>query len=150
MKLAEALSERARLQTKISELNQRINDSSIIQEGDEPIEDIQALFDELSANYSELETYIFRINNTNLNAIVEGESITKMLSRRDVLSSKVRTLQDILSHCSTSNNRYSRNEIKYICTIDVAKLRKELDLNAKKLRELDLKIQSLNWTIDLL
>ncbi len=150
MKLAEALSERARLQTKISELNQRINDSSIIQEGDEPVEDIQALFDELSANYSELETYIFRINNTNLNAIVEGESITKMLSRRDVLSSKVRTLQDILSHCSTSNNRYSRNEIKYICTIDVAKLRKELDLNAKKLRELDLKIQSLNWTIDLL
>lgn len=150
MKLAEALSERARLQTKISELNQRINDSSIIQEGDEPVEDIQALFDELSANYSELETYIFRINNTNINAIVEGESITKMLSRRDVLSSKVRTLQDILSHCSTSNNRYSRNEIKYICTIDVAKLRKELDLNAKKLRELDLKIQSLNWTIDLL
>ncbi len=150
MKLAEALSERARLQTKISELNQRINDSSIIQEGDEPVEDIQALFDELSANYSELETYIFRINNTNLNAIVEGESITKMLSHRDVLSSKVRTLQDILSHCSTSNNRYSRNEIKYICTIDVAKLRKELDLNAKKLRELDLKIQSLNWTIDLL
>lgn len=150
MKLAEALSERARIQTKISELNQRINDSSIIQEGDEPVEDIQALFDELSANYSELETYIFRINNTNLNAIVEGESITKMLSRRDVLSSKVRTLQDILSHCSTSNNRYSRNEIKYICTIDVAKLRKELDLNAKKLRELDLKIQSLNWTIDLL
>ena len=150
MKLAEALSERARIQTKISELNQRINDSSIIQEGDEPVEDIQALFDELSANYSELETYIFRINNTNLNAIVEGESFTKMLSRRDVLSSKVRTLQDILSHCSTSNNRYSRNEIKYICTIDVAKLRKELDLNAKKLRELDLKIQSLNWTIDLL
>ncbi len=150
MKLAEALSERARLQTKISELNQRIKDSALIQEGDKPAEEIQALFDELSANFSSLESYIYRINNTNINAVVDGESITKMLSRRDAMMCKVKTLQDILSHCSTSNNRYSRNEIKFICTIDIAKLRKELDENAKKLRELDLKIQSLNWTIDLL
>ncbi len=150
MKLAEALSERARLQTKISELNQRINDSALIQEGDQPAEKIQVLFDELSANVSLLETYIYRINNTNINAVVNGESITKMLARRDAMMCKVKTLQDILSHCSTSNNRYSRNEVKFICTIDIAKLRKELDENAKQLRELDLKIQSLNWTIDLL
>ena len=47
-------------------------------------------------------------------------------------------------------DRYGRNEIKYVRMVDVAALRKETDDIAKQLRELDLKLQELNWTIDLL
>jgi hypothetical protein len=41
------------------------------------------------------------------------------------------------------------NLIKYICTIDAAELRRKVDSYSRQLRELDLKIQSLNWAVEL-
>ena len=41
MKLAEALSLRAELKSKINALGPRIRESAKIQEGDEPVEDVQ-------------------------------------------------------------------------------------------------------------
>ena len=37
-----------------------------------------------------------------------------------------------------------------ICTVPVAELQKKLDADAKALRELDTRIQALNWTNELL
>ena len=50
---------------------------------------------------------------------------------------------------SANNTRYGRNELKYVRTIDVTALREETDIYAKQYRELDLKIQSVNWMVDL-
>ena len=47
-------------------------------------------------------------------------------------------------------NRYSNKEIKIHSTVDVAELQKSLDTLSKDLRELNIKIQSANWTTDLI
>lgn len=47
-------------------------------------------------------------------------------------------------------DRYSLKEIKIDSTVDVAKLQKDLDALSKELRELDQKIQEINWTTDLI
>ena len=66
MKLAEALSIRKDLQTRISELTARLVNNVKIQEGDEPAEDPKDLLKELDSCLKQLEEYIYRINVTNM------------------------------------------------------------------------------------
>ena len=65
MKLALALSERADIQRKISDLSQRLIRNSNVQEGEKPAEDPIELMKELDVLYGQLETLISRINQTN-------------------------------------------------------------------------------------
>jgi uncharacterized coiled-coil DUF342 family protein len=148
MKLAEALSIRADLQKRIAQLRERLKDSSKVQEGDEPVEDTKELFKELDNNLVELENLIYRINVTNLHAVHNGVTLTKMIAQKDVLTLRVSSLREVLKYVVEREERYSRQEIKYVCTIDVAELRREVDSYSRQLRELDLKIQSLNWAIE--
>ena len=149
MKLAEALSIRADLQRRISQLKSRLKDSSKIQEGDTPAEDVNDLYKELGDCLTQLEELTYRINHTNMQTVHEGETLTRMIARKDTLTLRISVMRDVLSHV-IENDRYGRNEIKYIRTIDVPAFRKEMDAYAKQLRELDLKLQSLNWTVDLI
>ncbi len=149
MKLAEALSIRADLQRKVSQLKIRLKDCSKVQEGDTPAEQVSDLFQELDDCLMELEEMVFRINLTNMQTVYEGETITRMIARKDQLTQRVSINRDLLNHVMETG-RYGRNEIKYVRIVDVAALRKETDAIAKRLRELDLRLQELNWTIDLL
>lgn len=149
MKLAEALSIRADLQRRISQLKSRLKDSSKIQEGDTPAEDVNDLYKELGDCLTQLEELTYRINHTNMQTVHEGETLTRIIARKDMLTLRISVMRDVLSHV-IENDRYGRNEIKYIRTIDVPAFRKEMDAYAKRLRELDLKLQSLNWTVDLI
>lgn len=149
MKLAEALSIRADLQRRISQLKSRLKDSSKIQEGDTPAEDVNDLYKELGDCLTQLEELTYRINHTNMQTVHEGETLTRMIARKDTLTLRISVMRDVLKHV-IENDRYGRNEIKYIRTIDIPAFRKEMDAYAKRLRELDLKLQSLNWTVDLI
>lgn len=149
MKLAEALSIRADLQRKVSQLKARLKDSSKVQEGDTPAEQVSDLFLELEECLEQLEEMVYHINHTNMQTFHEGETITRMIARKDHLTQRVSINQELLGYVMETD-RYGRNEIKYVRTVDVAALRKETDNIAKQLRELDLKLQELNWTIDLL
>lgn len=149
MKLAEALSVRADLQRRISQLKSRLKDSSKIQEGDTPAEDVNDLYKELDDCLMQLDELTYRINNTNMQTVHEGETLTRMIARKDTLTLRISVMRDVLKHV-IENDRYGRNEIKYIRTIDIPAFRKEMDTYAKRLRELDLKLQSLNWTVDLI
>lgn len=149
MKLAEALSIRADLQRRISQLKSRLKDSSKIQEGDTPAEDVNDLYKELGDCLTQLEELTYRINHTNMQTVHEGETLTRIIARKDMLTLRISVMRDVLSHV-IENDRYGRNEIKYIRTIDVSAFRKEMDGYAKQLRELDLKLQSLNWTVSLI
>lgn len=60
MKLAEALSLRADLQKQVSQLKLRMKNSAKMQEGDEPTENMEELFDELNAMLAQLEELIYR------------------------------------------------------------------------------------------
>ena len=149
MKLAEALSMRADLQKRIAQLRERLKNSSKIQEGDEPAENPKELFEELDINLVELENLIYRINVTNMHAVHNGETLTKMIAQKDALTLRVSSLREVLNHVVEREDRYGRQEIKYVRTIDAAELRREVDSYSRQLRVLDLKIQSLNWAVDL-
>jgi hypothetical protein len=148
MKLAEALSIRADLQKRIAQLRERLKDSSKVQEGDEPVEDPKKLFKELDANLVELENLIYRINVTNMHAVHNGITLTKMIAQKDALTLRVTSMREVLKHVVGREDRYGRKEIKDVRTIDVAELRQETDAYSRQLRVLDLKIQSLNWAVE--
>ena len=149
MKLAEALRDRADLQKKIAQLKERIKESAKVQEGDEPCDNVEELCQQLNESLVQLEDLIYRINLTNVQTIKDGESLTHMLARRDALSLRVRTMQEIVRYISSNDTRFGRNELKFVRTVDVNVLRKEADAYAKQYRELDLSIQNLNWTVEL-
>ncbi len=150
MKLAEALSLRADLQKRISELKTRLKNSGKIQEGDKPAEDVNVLFRELDDALVKLEELIYRINETNMHTVCDDETVTCMMARRDVLTLRISLLRDVLNHVTENEGRYGRNELKQIRIIDVPELRKETDRYSCMLRELDMKLQKLNWTTDLM
>lgn len=148
MKLAEALSIRADLQRKVSQLKGRLKDSAKVQEGDKPAENTDDLFKELDSFLVKMEDLIYRINFTNIRTVHNGETLTQMIARKDVLNLRLSVMRDVMKN-TLETDRYGRNEIKYVRTVDVTELHKRIDTYAKQLRELDLKLQKLNWTTDL-
>lgn len=114
MKLAEALSIRAELQTKVAELKERIKASAKVLEGDEPCDNVEELCKELDEALVQLEDLIYRINLTNVQTMLDGESLTRMMAKRDVLSMRVKAMQDIVRYVSVNDTRYGRNELKYV------------------------------------
>lgn len=150
MKLAEALSIRAELQKKTEQVEQRLKSVVKIQEGDTPEESPVDLLSELYQAAAQLEKLLYRINLTNLRTVRDGETITAMIARKDVLTLEIKVLRNVLKAATEPESRYSRNEIKYVKTIDTAKLRKKIDAMSAELRKTDLKIQETNWTADLM
>jgi hypothetical protein len=149
MKLAEALSIRADLQKKVSQLKERLKGNVKIQEGDVPAEDPKELFEELENNLAQLEDLIYRINLTNTDTVYKGSTLTGLIATKDILSLRVSLMREVLNHTVEREDRYGRQEIKYIRTVDVSELRKSVDSYSRQLRELDLEIQSLNWITEL-
>ncbi len=150
MKLAEALNQRADLQKRIAQLKERLSNNVKVQEGDQPAENPEDLFSELSNSLKELETMIVRINKTNQETRWNGKPLTEMIAAKDVLSMHLSTLRSVLDAANVRSDRYSRNEIKFVRTIDVNLLQKRVDDLSRDLRELDSRLQQANWMTDLL
>ena len=150
MKLAEALNQRADLQKRIAQLKERLSNNVKVQEGDQPAENPEDLFSELSNSLKELETMIVRINKTNQETRWNGKTLTEMITAKDVLSMHLSTLRSVLDAANVRSDRYSRNEIKFVRTIDVNLLQKRVDDLSRDLRELDSRLQQANWMTDLL
>lgn len=150
MKLAEALSRRSALIEKCQQLRSRLKDCIKIQEGDEPTEDSEQVIAELDQTLDELQKLVYRINMTNTNAVIEGRNLTLLLAERDTLSMHTKTLYDGLKHLTEREERYGRMEVKYVRMVNAKEFRKLHDQSAARLRELDLKIQALGWSTDLM
>ena len=149
MKLAEALNQRADLQKRIAQLRERLSNNVKVQEGDQPAEKPEELFAELEKSLKELENMIVRINRTNQESFWEGKTLTEMIAKKDILSLHLSTLRSTLDAANVRSDRYSRNEIKFIRTVDVNELQKRVDDLSKDLRELDSKLQQANWMTEL-
>lgn len=149
MKLATALSERANLQRKLSEIGIRLNNNSKVQEGEEPSEAPLELMEELDRTISQMEELIARINITNSKTVRDGKTITELLAHRDCLKSKLQIMRNFLDNSSCKVNRMTRSEIKIMSTVPVAQIQKKLDALSKELRQCDELIQELNWTTEL-
>lgn len=150
MKLAEALILRADCQKRIGQLKSRLHTNAKVQEGDVPAETPQDLIAELGRVAAELLDLIQRINRTNSTTVFAGTAtISDALAERDVLMLQRAAYVELAQHASISHDRYSRSEVKYIATIKIADIQKRADELAKNYRELDTRIQELNWQTEL-
>lgn len=151
MKLAEALILRSDIQSKIQELRFRLRNVIKIQEGEEAAENPSDLFRELNAVLEQFEILVQKINKTNsVTEYEQGMTITDALARREKLQLKRSVLSDVMDTASIRFDRSSRTEIKFITTVDISALQKQIDELAKEHRKLDTRIQELNWTTELI
>ncbi len=150
MKLAEALQERADLNRRIQQLQQRLGNNAVVQEGEAPAEDPAELLRELDGCAENLERLIARINLTNCRAEVDGEGLPPLLARRDALKLRLGAYRDLAHSASQLGRRGMRSEIKLLSAVNVRELQKQVDQMAKELRVLDNSIQAANWATELI
>ncbi len=150
MKLATALATRADLQGRLNELETRLTANSKVQEGETPDEDPMELISEKDRIIAELENLISKINLTNSKTEAGGMTITELLAKRDCLKLDIKIMRNFLNSASNKIHRLSRSEIVIKSTVNVAQLQKKVDALSKELREIDEKIQELNWTTELI
>jgi hypothetical protein len=150
MKLAEALMLRADGQKRLAQLESRLMTNARIQEGDAPAEAPQDLLGEIERTTSELLILIQRINKTNSNTDVgDGRTISDALAERDITQIRRTVYANLAQAAAITQGRFTRSEIKYIATINVAEIQKQADELAKNYRDLDARIQELNWQTEL-
>jgi hypothetical protein len=148
--LAEALIIRADLQTKFEQLKQRLMLNAKVQEGDKPAEDPAKLLREIEDVSAELLRLIQRINATNSTTqLVKGMTIADAIACRDVLRMKQSMFRELAAAAAVKQDRFTKSEVKFASTVDIARLQKQADALAKEHRELDTKIQEANWLTDL-
>lgn len=150
MKLAEALIQRADCQKKIAQLRQRLNRSAKVQEGEQPPENPQELLVELENALADLTALIQRINRTNSNTPLENGTLSDALAQRDTLATRRSVLDSLIQEAAIIHNRYSRSEVRFVSTVDIAALQRQVDSASQAYRLLDSQIQALNWQVDLL
>lgn len=150
MKLAEALILRADITKRLSQLRVRLAANARVQEGEQPAEDPHALLAELDTLAAQLEDLILRINVTNGSVTDQGVTMTALLAKRDALRIRIETLRDFSEQAAATVLRGTRSEVIIRSTVSVRDLQAKLDALSKELRELEMRIQSLNWTSELL
>jgi hypothetical protein len=151
MKLAEALILRADAQKRIEQLKQRLLRNAKVQEGDAPAENPRDLIAELDRVAADLTRLIQQINRTNSATILaDGTVVSDALARRDVLAKQHAVYRDLAATATVDQTRYSRSEVKFVSTVDVAATQRRADDLARQHRELDAAIQAANWSSDLL
>lgn len=151
MKLAESLILRADAQKRIEQLKARLVANAKIQEGDSSAENPQDLLAELERAFVTLADLIKRINKTNsVTEFETGKTLSDALAERDVLMIKRTALVNLASAASIVQTAYLRSEIKFVRTVDVVALQAQVDDLSQTYRELDSRIQAMNWATELL
>ena len=155
MKLAEALLLRADRNRTLEQLKQRVQVSARYQEGEEPPEDARELVSMASTVLDELEGLIRNINLTNSGTVMaDGRTVTDALAERDVLRLRYSVLKVSADAASGAQQqvgymRATRSELKLMSDLDVKNLRQQASDIARRVRELDVRIQEVNWTTEL-
>ena len=150
MKLAEALVLRADKKKRIEQLKQRILRNAKVQEGQKPAEDPESLITEAEEISEELVVLIQRINKTNSNTqFKKGISLSDAITTRDILVLKNSIYRDLAQAATVTQDIRTKSEVKFKGTVKVSQIQERADQIAKTHRELDTKIQELNWKTDL-
>ena len=150
MKLAEALLLRGDMQKKLESLRERIIRNTVVQEGESPSEDPNALLEQVNSISDRLRNLVFAINQTNLKGTTgQGRTLTEALAERVVSVLRHSIVQAVATSAVKPPERYGVKEIRWIKTVDVAALQKAADDLAKAVRELNAEIQAANWQIEI-
>ncbi len=150
MKLAEALLLRGDVQKKLASLRERISRNVLLQEGNAPHEDPNALLQEAMTVIAELEALVVKINVANLgNRLPDGRSLTAAIAFRDSLMQRHAVLQSAIGATQKEPDRYSVREIKWVAAVDVGMLQKQSEDLSRQIREINARIQESNWLIEI-
>lgn len=150
LKLAEALLERSNTQKDSGALLARIEANALVQEGVEPGEDPKALIPLYEQKKARLLWLVQRINATNAaTKFSETETIADAIARRDNLSERIGGYRAMYG-ATEAPSRRTAAEIRLVRCLDPVELQKTVDKLSKEFRELDTRLQSLNWTTDLI
>jgi len=146
MKLAEGLLLRADLNKKIEHLVNRIRPVLIVADDKTPQEDPTKLLAQLRNTNQNLEAIIVRINKTNNETFI-GHGVTLMegLAKRDSLKLLSQKLRNIRQGAQINNSTYGRLS----ATVDIKAIQIEIDQTGRAFREIDSKIQEMNWLTEL-
>lgn len=151
MKLAEALIQRADMQKRLDELRQRMQANAKVQEGDQPAERPDELLREFNRVTDELTLLIQRINRTNTaTGFDDQQSVADALAQRDNLARKHYAYRELAVAATITQTRFTRAELRFMSTVEVAALQRRADELAQERRALDARIQELNWQIELI
>ncbi len=151
MKLAEALILRADIKKRIEQLRQRLIRNAKVQDGEKPAEDPEALLQQLEIMSQEFTTLIQRINRTNSAIEMEkGVKIADAIASRDILVLKHSIYRDLAQAATVTQDIRTKSEVKFRGSVRVSEMQTQADKIAKEHRELDTKIQEMNWKTELL
>lgn len=146
MKLAEALLLRSDLMKKVETLLSRIKPVLIVAEGYLPQEDPKVLLAQLRKVIQDIESLVVRINRTNNSTNIEGEgALMEALAKRDslkMLSENLRRVREQARIYNTGDNRLE-------AMVNIKDLQIEMDQTGRSFREIDSKIQEMNWLTEL-
>ena len=150
MKLAEALLLRADMQNRLTQLQSRIKSSAVVQKGDKPAENPEALLREAVGVLDELAELITRINETNLRAkLPDGRTLSAAIAQRDRLKKQHSLLLAVDEASRSTPDRHGLSEIKWVPQFDSNKLQKQAADIAGQIREINARIQESNWKIEM-
>jgi hypothetical protein len=135
----------------LAAIRARMVDNAKVQEGTKPAEDANALLAESESLAAQLQALIAGINRTNLGVkLPDGRSLTDAIAERDVLLVRIAFHRNLADAAVIKQTVQTRSEVRFSSTVDVAELRKKADALSKAHRELDVLIQSTNWSHDLI
>ena len=150
MILGEALLLRADLQKQILSLRDRLELNAKTQENESPSEHPQILFEAFESVIQRYEQIVVAINKANFSTkLADDRTLTEVLAHREVLKKKHITLLAVARKGLPETNRYSEREIKWVSVVDVKDLRKQADIVANEIRELNVQIQKVNWETEI-
>lgn len=150
MKLAEALIDRAACQKAIEQLQERLNNIALVQQGEDPVENPQELLKDLAAAYDRLASLMKRINRTNTQTeVAPGQTLTDLLADRDVLKKHHQFLHEFATSATPKKERYQPGQIKYLASVSVPEIRKMADRVAAEFRKTEVRVQEINWQVEL-
>ncbi len=147
MKLAEGLLLRADLIKKIEHLVNRIRPVLIVSDDKEPQEDPVKLLAQLRKANQDLKSIIVKINKTNNETFIgDGVTVMEALAKRDSLKLLSEKLRNIRQGAQINNSgSYGRQ----VATVDIQALQIEIDQTGRAFREIDSKVQEINWLTEL-
>ena len=147
MKLAEGLLLRADLMKKIEHLVNRIRPVLIVADDKQPQEDPVKLLAQLRKANQDLESIVVKINRTNNETFIgDGVTVMEALAKRDALKLLSEKLRNIRQGAQINN---SGSYGKQIATVDIKALQIEIDQTGRAFREIDSKVQEINWLTEL-
>jgi hypothetical protein len=155
MKLGQALLTRKDLMKSITDLQERYVQAAVHPENDAPDEAAQDLFGQFEQNLAEVERLTVTINNTNNVTKVGDLTMMESIVHRDLLKLKVSSMASIVSQLRSRNrsrlSRYGGEQQKEVLAegVNVTEMSKLADAASKELRLLDMAIQEVNWTAEL-